>query len=82
MLLFKYKMKKHKLISRIFGILLIFIGIIFYLTPIPGTTALIIMGFILFIGPNKTLVFFKKHLSKENFKKLKIKTVFKKLNNL
>ena len=79
MLLFKYKMKKHKLISKIVGITFICVGVIFYLTPIPGTTFLIFLGLFLYIGPKKTLVFFKKHLSKENFKRLRVELLVKKL---
>jgi uncharacterized membrane protein HdeD (DUF308 family) len=73
-------MKKHKLTSEILGIVLIFIGIIFYLTPIPGTTVLIILGLVWVIGVEKTMSFFKKHLSKENFKRFKIRSIIRKIN--
>lgn len=71
--------KQSGYLNKIFGTIFIIIGIIFYFTPIPGTTALIILGFIWFIGPKKTLSFLNKHLSKENIKRLRIKLLVKKL---
>jgi hypothetical protein len=46
-------MGKWKIYYKISGIILIAIGVIFYLTPLPGTTFLIICGFILIFGKKR-----------------------------
>lgn len=71
--------EKNKYYHKVLGVIFIIIGIIFYLTPIPGTTFLIILGFVLFIGKNKTLDFFKKILSSKTLKFLKIKKIVKEI---
>jgi hypothetical protein len=72
-------MEKWEYFHKILGIIFIVIGIIFYPTPIPGTTALIILGFILLIGKKRTSYFLKEVLSEKMFKFLKIKNLIKKL---
>lgn len=72
-------MKNWLTFHKIVGILFILIGVVSYPTPIPGSTILIMLGFIWIIGKNKTISFFKKHLTKKIFKSLKINRVVKKL---
>jgi len=64
---------------KILGILFIFFGIVFYITPIPGTTLLIIIGLIWLLGEKRTLYFLKELLGKKLFNFLKIKKEIKKL---
>ena len=64
---------------KIFGIIFIAIGVIFYPTPIPGTTLLILIGFVWFIGKKKTIESFKHVLSHKAFNFLKIKKIVSKL---
>ena len=75
----KYFFGNNKYNHKILGVIFIIIGILFYLTPLPGTTFLIILGCVLFIGKNKTLVFFKKILNNKTFKFLKIKKTVKEI---
>jgi hypothetical protein len=72
-------MKNWEYFHKIFGIILIIIGIITYLTPIPGSTLLIVLGFIWLIGKKRTSYFFKEILGKKLFNFLKIKSLVKKL---
>lgn len=65
----------HKLL----GLLLIITGVIFYPTPIPGTTFLIILGFIWMIGAHKTSRFLKNILGPKIFKSLKLDKLIQKL---
>ena len=69
----------NKNIHKIIGIIFITIGIIFYPTPVPGTTALAILGFVWFMGKDRTLIFLKRVLNKNIFKKLQIKSIIKKI---
>lgn len=69
----------NKNIHKIIGIFFIIIGILLYPTPIPGTTILAVLGFVWFMGKDKTLVFLKKILSKNIFRKFKIKSLIKKI---
>lgn len=64
---------------KILGILFIITGVIFWITPIPGTTLLIILGFVWLIGKNRTTYFLKEILGKKVFKFLKVRSVVKKL---
>ena len=66
-----------EIIHKIIGILLIFIGVVSYLFPIPGSTILVILGFVWLIGKNKSISFLRKILGKKIFKSLKIKEVVK-----
>ncbi|MFA6602138.1 MAG: hypothetical protein WCT02_04790, partial [Candidatus Paceibacterota bacterium] len=61
------------------GALFIITGVIFWITPIPGTTLLIILGFVWLVGKNKTSYFLKEVLGKKIFKFLKVERVVKKL---
>lgn len=72
-------MKESRTFHKILGILFITFGIIFYLTPVPGTTILIILGFVFIIGKKRTLYFFNEFLSKKVFKLLKIRKIIKKI---
>ncbi|MBP9748112.1 MAG: hypothetical protein KBD17_00575 [Candidatus Pacebacteria bacterium] len=72
-------MKKLENFHKILGLLFIITGVIFWLTPVPGTTLLIILGFVWLIGKYKTSHFLKDILGKKIFKFLKIKQVVKKL---
>ena len=72
-------MKESKIFHKTLGIIFITFGIIFYLTPVPGTTILIILGFIFLIGKKKTLNFFKRIFSHKMFNKLRIKKIVEKL---
>lgn len=75
----KNPFEKDKYHNKVLGVIFIIIGIIFYITPIPGTTFLIILGCVMFIGKNKTLNFFKRILSSKTFKFLKIKKIIKEI---
>ncbi len=64
---------------KIFGVILIIIGIIFYVTPIPGTTLLIILGLIWLVGKRRTLYFLKEILGNKIFRRFRIKKVVDKI---
>lgn len=70
---------KQNNIHKVLGATFIIIGVVLYPTPIPGTTILAVLGFIWFMGKNKTLVFLKSLLNKSIFKKLQIKNIIKKI---
>lgn len=72
-------MNKWEILHKTLGFIFITIGLVFYMTPIPGTTALIVLGFVWLIGEKKTISFLKKILSKKMFKFLKIKNIFEKI---
>ncbi|MFA6257833.1 MAG: hypothetical protein WC671_02360 [Candidatus Paceibacterota bacterium] len=72
-------MKKWEYFHKICGIIFILIGIITYLTPVPGSTLLIILGCIWLIGKKRTSYFLKEVLGKKIFNFLKIKILVKKL---
>jgi len=69
----------NEVFRKIMGVLLIFSGIILYITPIPATSLLIVLGFVFIIGKDKTLIFLKKILSNKTFKKLNIEDFIKKM---
>lgn len=75
----KISKSKFKHFHKVFGIIFIIIGIIFYPTPAPGTTLLILVGFIWFMGKKKTIESFKNVLSHKMFNFLKIKKLVSKL---
>ena len=72
-------MKKIELevFHKIIGIVLILIGMISYVFPVPGSTLLVALGFVWLIGKVKTLIFLKEILGKKVFKLLKIDKVVK-----
>jgi len=70
---------KSVIFHKILGFIFITFGLIFYLTPIPGTTILIVAGFVFLIGKKKTLNFFKRILSHKMFNKLRVKSIIKKI---
>jgi hypothetical protein len=72
-------MKKWKHLHKIFGILFILTGIILYPTPIPGTTFMVLLGFVWFMGKKKTVDSFKSVLSHKMFNFLKIKKIIEKI---
>lgn len=72
-------MKEWRKLHIILGIIFILVGITFYLTPIPGTTLLIVLGFIWIMGKERTLFFLKKVLGEKVFKSLKLEQVIEKL---
>jgi hypothetical protein len=74
-------MKKLELrvVHKAIGIGLIIIGLISYVFPIPGSTVLVVLGFVWLIGKNKTLYFLREILGKKIFKLLKIKKVVKEI---
>jgi hypothetical protein len=72
-------MEKLENFHKILGALFIITGVIFWITPIPGTTLLIILGFVWLVGKNKTSYFLKEVLGKKIFKFLKVERVVKKL---
>lgn len=72
-------MKESRTFHKILGITFIITGVILYPTPIPGTTVLVILGFVWFIGKDRTLLFFKKVFNKKMFKLLKVKSIVKKI---
>lgn len=72
-------MDKWGILHKTLGFIFITIGLVFYMTPVPGTTLLIVLGFVWLIGEKKTLYFLKKILSKKTFKFLKIKRVIEKI---
>lgn len=69
------KINFHKVLGAIFVLL----GLIFYPTPVPGTTLLLILGLVFLFGKKRTLRLLKEHLNKKIFKSLKIKSIMKKL---
>jgi len=75
----KIPKEKLKYLHKILGIMFIIIGIIFYPTPLPGTTLLILLGFVWFVGKKKTIESFKSVLSHKAFSFLKIKKIVSKL---
>jgi len=68
-----------KKFHRILGALFIAVGVIFWITPIPGTTLLIILGFVWLVGKNRTLYFLKEVLGKKIFEFLKVRRIIKKI---
>jgi hypothetical protein len=68
-----------KTLHKILGIVCIIVGAILYITPMPGTSLLIIFGFILLMGKTRTLYFFKEILGGRLFKFLKVKQLIKKI---
>ncbi len=72
-------MDKWKIFHKVLGVIFIITGAISYITPIPGSTILIILGVIWLIGKKRTLHFFREHLGKKVFTTLHIKTLVKKL---
>lgn len=72
-----YFMKKMGMIHKIIGIVLVLAGVISYLFPVPGSTMLVVLGFVWLIGKNKTMFFLKEVLGKKIFKLLKIKKAVK-----
>jgi hypothetical protein len=71
--------RKLENFHKILGLLFIITGVVFWITPIPGTTLLIILGFVWLAGKNKTLFFLKEVLGKKVFKLLKVERVVKKI---
>lgn len=72
-------MNDWKHFHKVVGIIFIVIGVILYPTPTPGTTLLILLGFVWILGKNRTLNFFKGIFSRKMFKFLKIKSIVKKI---
>ncbi len=72
-------MNEWKNYHKAIGVIFIGTGIIFYPTPIPGTTILIILGFVWLIGKKRTLNFLHEVLNKKIFNFLKVKSIIKKL---
>ncbi|MBU0998781.1 hypothetical protein KKG24_00510 [Patescibacteria group bacterium] len=72
-------MKEWKKLHIILGILFIIVGVTFYITPIPGTTLLIVLGFIWLMGKDRTSYFLKKILGEKVFGFLKLEQVIEKL---
>ncbi len=70
-------MKNLSVVHRIIGISFIVVGLISYIFPVPGSTVLVVLGFVWLIGKNKSLSFLRKILGKKIFKSLKIKEVVK-----
>lgn len=66
-------------VHKILGIIFIIVGIVFYFTPMPGTTFLIILGFIWYKGKKKTTAFLKEVFSKKMYESLKIKNIMKEI---
>ena len=72
-------MKKSDIFHKFFGSLLIAIGVIFFVSPIPGSTPLIILGLVWLIGKDKTIYFLREILGKKIFKRFRIKKVVNKI---
>lgn len=72
-------MKKWKHFHKFLGLAFIAIGIIFYPTPMPGTTFLILLGFVWFMGKKRTIESIKHVLSHKMFNFLKIKKIVNKI---
>jgi uncharacterized membrane protein HdeD (DUF308 family) len=66
-------------IHHLLGAILIILGILLYLTPIPGTTLLILIGFVWLLGGHRATHFFKRVLGKKAFKSMKVESVIKKI---
>ncbi|HBA45781.1 hypothetical protein A2W67_01725 [Candidatus Nomurabacteria bacterium RIFCSPLOWO2_02_40_28] len=73
-------MKKWHPFHKVLGALFLITGVIFYITPIPGTTLLIILGLVWLIGKNRTSYFFKEILGKKVFKFLRLGKLIKKID--
>jgi len=71
-------MKEWKKLHIALGILFIVVGITFYITPIPGTTLLIITGFIWLMGKDRTACFLKRVLGEKIFNFFKIESIIEK----
>ncbi len=70
-------MEKLDTFHKLIGVAMIAAGVIFYPTPVPGTTLLIILGMMWLMGRKKTLSFLKKNLSNKTFNKLKTEKIFR-----
>jgi len=73
-------MKKWHPFHKVLGTLFLITGVIFYITPIPGTTLLIILGLVWLIGKNRTTYFFKEIMGKKVFKFLRLGKLIKKMD--
>lgn len=72
-------MKIWYVVHRIIGILLILVGLTFYVFSAPGSTLLVVLGFVWLVGKNKTLLFLRKILGEKIFKSLKEKDILNKV---
>jgi len=72
-------MKNLNIIHKIIGISFIVVGLISYIFPVPGSTVLVVLGFVWLIGKDRSLYFLKEILGKKIFKLLKIKKVVKEI---
>ncbi len=68
-------MNKFEIIHKMIGMGLILIGLISYIFPIPGSTLLIVLGFVWLIGKTRSISFLRKILGKKIFRLLKTKKV-------
>ena len=73
-------MKKWHPFHKVLGTLFLITGVIFYITPIPGTTLLIILGLVWLVGKNRTSYFFKEIMGKKVFKFLRLGKLIKKMD--
>lgn len=65
---------------RVLGIIFIVFGILMYPTPIPGTSFLILIGLVWFLGKRKALSYLRHMLSKKTFAFLRIRDIVKKID--
>ncbi len=72
-------MKNLSIVHKIIGISFIVVGLISYVFPVPGSTVLVVLGFVWLIGKDRSLYFLKEILGKKIFKLLKIKKVVKEI---
>ena len=72
-------MKGWDVFHKIFGTLLIAIGAIFFVSPIPGSAPVIVLGLVWLIGKRRALYFLREILGKRMFKLFRIKKVVDKM---
>ena len=60
-------MEEKVIFHKVLGAIFVLLGLIFYPTPLPGTTLLIILGLVFLFGKGRTLRLLKEHLNKKVF---------------
>ncbi len=73
-------MKDKITFHKILGMVFIIFGIIMYPTPIPGTSILILLGFVWFMGKRKTISYLRHILSRKAFAFLHVKEIVKNID--
>lgn len=77
--MFLASVARWNIFHKILGVIFIVVGLVSYITPVPGSTLLIILGFVWLFGKGRTLRLLKKILSKKMFKLLKLENIIKRI---